>query len=65
MEAIAVGGSAAQGMCTALLACSFPGRKRFMIGVSQASYYFGATAGPFVMGIFLPLGRARRGGEPA
>jgi MFS family permease len=51
-----MGGGATEGMCTALLARIFPGRERFVVGVSQAGYCFGAIAGPYVMGIFLPLG---------
>jgi predicted MFS family arabinose efflux permease len=43
-------------MCTALLARIFPGRERLVVGVSQAGYCFGAIVGPFVMGVFLPLG---------
>ena len=51
-----MGGGATEGMCTALLARIFPGRERFVVGVSQAGYCFGAILGPFVMGVFLPLG---------
>jgi MFS family permease len=51
-----MGGGATEGMCTALLARIFPGRERFVVGVSQAGYCFGAIVGPYVMGIFLPLG---------
>ena len=51
-----MGGGATEGMCTALLARIFPGRERFVVGVSQAGYCFGAIIGPVVMGIFLPLG---------
>jgi fucose permease len=51
-----MGGGATEGMCTALLARIFPGRERLVVGVSQAGYCAGAIAGPFVMGIFLPLG---------
>jgi len=54
--AMGMGGGATEGMCTALLARIFPGRERFVVGVSQAGYCFGAIAGPYVMGIFLPLG---------
>jgi fucose permease len=54
--AMGMGGGATEGMCTALLARIFPGRERFVVGMSQAGYCFGAIAGPFVMGIFLPLG---------
>jgi fucose permease len=51
-----MGGGATEGMCTALLARIFPGRERFVVGVSQAGYCFGAIIGPLVMGILLPLG---------
>ena len=51
-----MGGGATEGMCTALLARIFPGRERFVVGVSQAAYCFGAIIGPLVMGILLPLG---------
>jgi fucose permease len=51
-----MGGGATEGMGTAVLARIFPGRERFVVGVSQAGYCFGAIAGPFIMGIFLPLG---------
>jgi len=54
--AMGMGGGATEGMCTALLARIFPDRERLVVGVSQAGYCFGAIAGPFVMGIFLPLG---------
>jgi fucose permease len=54
--AMGMGGGATEGMGTAVLARIFPGRERFVVGVSQAGYCFGAIAGPFVMGIFLPLG---------
>jgi len=54
--AMGMGGGATEGMCTALLARIFPGRERFVVGVSQAGYCFGAIVGPYVMGIFLPLG---------
>jgi FHS family glucose/mannose:H+ symporter-like MFS transporter len=54
--AMGMGGGATEGMCTALLARIFPGRERLVVGVSQAGYCFGAIVGPFVMGIFLPLG---------
>ena len=51
-----MGGGATEGMCTALLARIYPGRERFVVGVSQAGYCFGAVIGPLVMGVFLPLG---------
>ena len=51
-----MGGGATEGMCTALLARIFPGRERFVVGVSQAGYCFGAIIGPLVMGILLPRG---------
>jgi fucose permease len=51
-----MGGGATEGMCTALLARIYPGRERFVVGVSQAGYCFGAIIGPLVMGILLPLG---------
>jgi fucose permease len=54
--AMGMGGGATEGMGTAVLARIFPGRERFVVGVSQAGYCFGAIVGPFVMGIFLPLG---------
>ena len=54
--AMGMGGGATEGMCTALLARIFPGRERFVVGVSQAGYCFGAILGPLVMGVLLPLG---------
>ena len=51
-----MGGGATEGMGTALLARIFPGQERFVVGVSQAGYCFGAVLGTLVMGIFLPLG---------
>jgi MFS family permease len=46
-----MGGSATEGMCTTLLARIFPRRERFVVGVSQAGYCFGAIIGPLVLGI--------------
>lgn len=54
--AMGMGGGATEGMCTALLAQIFPGRERFVVGVSQAGYCLGAVLGPLVMGVLLPRG---------
>lgn len=51
-----LGGGILESLSTTLLSDLFPDRRKFFLNFSQVVFSSGAVAGPFLMGLLLPLG---------